>query len=51
MLHLQRNGTGGNIRSLNVQIATNVVAKLMALEAIDDKKDIKLYINSAGKSL
>ena len=34
---------------LLMQTATSVVAKLLALEAIDDKKDIKLYINSGGK--
>ena len=34
-----------------VQTATSTVAKLLALEAIDDQKDIKLYINSAGKPL
>ena len=36
-------------RLLLMQTATSVVAKLLALEAIDDKKDIKLYINSGGK--
>ena len=30
------------------QMATQVVASLLALEAFDDKSDIKLYINSPG---
>lgn len=32
------------------QTATQVVAQLLALEAIDEKEEIKLYINSAGGS-
>ncbi len=32
-----------------VQVATNLVAKLLALEAMNSEKDIKIYINSGGE--
>ena len=31
-----------------MQIATQIVGSLLALEADDDKADIRLYINSSG---
>lgn len=31
-----------------LQVATQIVATMLALEAIDPTADIKLYINSAG---
>ena len=31
-----------------LQVATNIVANLLAMEAINDTEDIKLYINSPG---
>ena len=31
-----------------LQVATNIVATLLAMEAINDTEDIKLYINSPG---
>ena len=34
--------------TLFVQVATKTVASMLALEAVDDQADIKLYINSAG---
>ena len=36
---------------LPLQIATQVVGSLMALEAWDDKADIRVYINSSGRGL
>lgn len=34
-----------------MQLATQVVASMLALEAIDSTSDIKLYINSSGEHL
>jgi len=31
------------------QVATNLVAKLLALEAMNNEKDIKIYMNCGGK--
>lgn len=31
-----------------LQVATNIVASLLAMEAMNDSEDIKLYINSPG---
>ena len=31
-----------------LQVATNIVASLLAMEAMNDAEDIKLYINSPG---
>ena len=36
---------------LMVQVATNIVASLLAMEAMNDAEDIKLYINSPGETL
>ena len=36
---------------LMVQVATNIVASLLAMEAMNDAEDIKLYINSPGEVL
>ena len=33
----------------DLQVATQTVAQMLALEAIDPHADIKLYINSLGK--
>ena len=32
-----------------LQVATNIVASLLAMEAMNDSEDIKLYINSPGE--
>ena len=32
-----------------LQVATNIVASLLAMEAMNDSEDIKLYINSPGQ--
>ena len=34
-----------------LQVATNIVASLLAMEAMNDSEDIKLYINSPGQLL
>lgn len=42
---------GGGHRFFNhctQQTATQVVAQLLALEAMDDREEIKVYINSPG---
>ena len=31
-----------------LQVATQIVASLLALETLDDEEDIKMYINSPG---
>ena len=36
---------------VDVQVATNIVASLLAMEAMNDAEDIKLYINSPGELL
>ena len=36
---------------VRVQVATNIVASLLAMEAMNDAEDIKLYINSPGEPL
>lgn len=36
--------------SVHVQLATQIVASLLALEAGDEAQDIQLYINSQGKA-
>jgi ATP-dependent protease ClpP protease subunit len=33
------------------QISTQIVGSLLALEAFDEKEDIRLYINSSGEDL
>ncbi len=33
---------------MTLQVATNIVASLLAMEAMNDAEDIKLYINSPG---
>lgn len=48
MTHLLRNRIIFIGTRITDQTCTEVVAKLMALEAADPKKDIKLYINSQG---
>lgn len=35
---------------VHMQLATQIVASLLALEAADEAQDIQLYINSQGKS-
>ena len=32
-----------------LQVATSIVASMLALEAIDETQDIQIYINSQGK--
>ena len=39
-----------NSASVHVQLATQIVASLLALEAADEARDIQLYINSQGKA-
>jgi hypothetical protein len=34
----------------SLQVATQIVASLMALEVLDDSADIRMYINSGGAS-
>ena len=34
--------------SVHMQVATQIVASLLALETLSDSEDIKLYINSPG---
>mmetsp|Transcript_3863 Transcript_3863/g.9653 ORF Transcript_3863/g.9653 Transcript_3863/m.9653 type:complete len:250 (+) Transcript_3863:139-888(+) len=48
MTHLLRNRIIFIGTRITDQTCTEIVAKLMALEAADPKKDIKLYINSQG---
>jgi ATP-dependent protease ClpP protease subunit len=36
------------VLALAVQLATQVVGSLLALEAMDEEEDIRLYINSSG---
>lgn len=38
------------VKRLPLQVAVRAVASLMALEAINPKEDVRIYINSAGKS-
>ena len=35
---------------MHMQLATQIVASLLALEAANESQDIQLYINSQGKS-
>ena len=37
--------------SVHVQLATQIVASLLALEAADEARDIQLYINSQGEAV
>ena len=39
------------LMGMMVQVATNIVASLLAMEAMNDAEDIKLYINSPGELL
>lgn len=44
----QRSSSSPKVGVSAVQLATQVVASMLALEAIDSTSDIKLYINSPG---
>ena len=39
------------LMGMTLQVATNIVASLLAMEAMNDAEDIKLYINSPGELL